>query len=145
MIHSPFEPGNFDFIWGTTANPAVATDLTVTVPPNARSELAILSFLLACDANVADRYITILANDGASINILGGIEFPLTANQVRPILVGPSGFSSIADSGLNISINIQPCPFLLETFTIVATISNMQAGDQISTVRHLFKTWIYEQ
>lgn len=145
MIHSPFDSSNFDFEWSHIANPAVATDLSIVVPVNARCELVQLSFNLVTDANVADRHIFIYAAHGARDIILGTSEFAITANQSRKILVGPYGFSSVADSGSGIVIATPPYPVLLEGDTLSSAIIGLQAADQISDVEYVFKTWIYEQ
>lgn len=145
MIHSPFEIGNFDFAWLSQANPIAGAQLNISVPDNARSELVALSFTLTCDANVADRFVRIVVISGGLSITIGCAEFALTANEVRRIIVNSCGHSSVADGGEGVIVAIPTYPLLLEGDQFSTSILNLQATDQISAVKYVFKTWIYEQ
>lgn len=145
MIHSPFDPGSFDFKWDTIASPVAGADLSIVTPVNARSELVALSFLYTCDANVANRFIRVYAVHGGRAIVIGGAELALTANQVRHILVGPFGFSSVADGGDTIVIGTVPFPLFLEGGLLRTWVQNIQATDTITVVEFAFKTWTFEQ
>lgn len=145
MIRSPFEQGDFDFVWSAQGDPAVATNLLINAPVNARSELVALSFKFSADANAADRWMRISSSSGLIVILLGNSEYPITANKDRWIIVGPTGHSSVADGGDSQTIGTVPFPVLLEGDIIRTNVVNIQAGDQISDVYYVFKTWIYEQ
>lgn len=145
MIRSPFELGDFDFLWGTQANPAAGANLSITVPANARCELVILKFMLRCDANAANRYVMLYAAHGARTMYIAGAEFALTANEDRLVLFGHFGFSSVADGGNTLVVGTPSYPVLLKDDTIVTEILNLQATDQIDGVEYVFKLWPFEQ
>lgn len=112
---------------------------------NAKSELIALSFDFESDANVADRFLRVIATHGPYPIVLGGMDRPIVANQTRHIIVGQHGVHQVADSGDVVYIPIPSFPFLLEGDTITIDIINVQVGDQIKISRHCMKTWVYEQ
>lgn len=142
---NPFDINNFTVIPIIGNSPAAGAPYIGTAPVNARSQLALISCQLVTDVNVADRFIELQLHRSGNVYPISHSFTKQTANTTRKYLsfVG-SGvpFSTTDNSSI---FSLPDVPLFLEGDTIVIAIVNIQAADQINTVRSTWKVWPYEQ
>lgn len=145
MIRSPFDTAVFNFHWSSQPPPAAGADFQINSVDNGRSELIALSFTFTADANVANRTIRIYVRHSTLPVFLGACDIPMGANDVREIIVGQHGHGSSVDGGDILMVPISSFPFMVEGDAIFSEVTNIQATDQIGTIRYGLKVWTFEQ
>lgn len=142
---NPFDVNNFAVELVVGASPAAAANYVGAVPVNARSQLSLLSCQLVADANVANRFIEIQLHRGANVYVLGhSFTAHVATNTLKYLAFAGAGapFSTVNDSYL---FNLPDVPMFLENDTVRIVVVNIQAADQLSAIRLIWKTWPYEQ
>lgn len=132
-------PGVIRSITGT--DPAVNTEISETVPTNARWRLIALLATLGTDATVANRFARVILDDGANPFWESGDGVALAAASSRIYSFGESVFAAVTGAGISVS----PLPrtaFLMGGFRIRTSTANLQAGDNWSAPQLLVEEWI---
>lgn len=124
----------------TGTDPAANTEISETVPARRRWIIRTLRFQLVTDANPANRYITILIDDGANFLLTFNISQVQSASKTYTY-----SFANInvGETFVNPEL-FHPFPHLilsagcrLRTFT-----SGLQVGDNYSAPQLLVEEWI---
>jgi hypothetical protein len=117
------------------ANPAAGAGFTYTVGGNYWERIAAVSFTIVTDGNAANRQVLLAFKDGSGANIAstasGGTQaatltrlYSFVPNQgTAPALIGTTFLAPL------------PVLFLQPGFTMVMSITSVQAGDQVSAIR----------
>jgi hypothetical protein len=117
------------------ANPAAGAGFTYTIGGNYWERIAALSFTIVTDGNAANRQVLLAFKDGSGANIAstasGGTQaatltrlYSFVPNQgTAPALIGTTFLAPL------------PVLFLQPGFTVVMSITSVQAGDQVSAIR----------
>lgn len=139
---NPVDSAVFDLVTAIIANPAAGDNLTYAVPANARIEIIYLGFILATDANAANRYPTIL---GATPTLNQTMAAAATA-QVASKTYGWSfvaGLPAEVDlSAANIVVVPMSTRLILEPGdSLESYLVNIQAGDAITSIITRYKQW----
>lgn len=133
-------PGAMRAIAGTT--PAAGADITETVPTAARWELVAFRAQLLNDANVANRQVALVLDDGSN----SYLQIESTTNQTASTLRKYNFSNSIGTfiTGVNqnwmlpLGTNIRmPAGHRIRTVT-----AGIQVGDQWSAIVYLVREWI---
>lgn len=140
--NEPGIPGTGTFVKYTIADPAVATDFTVTVPAGQFWRLINIKFYIDTDANGANRRIIIFSPDsGTGEWSICGSE-AVVANEIWAVNFEFPGGGSVSRkagdvynqaAGMNLYLNAGD--------KIQSNILNIQAGDQISDVVITIERW----
>jgi len=133
-------PGLLRSITGT--DPAAGSEITETVPTNARWRLRGIRFELATSADVADRRVLLIIDDGASVFTAIVVEAIQTADLTRAY-----NFYSIAprESVFTVGNIESPLPedlMLLQGWRIRTSTVNLQAADDYGAPQRLVDEWI---
>lgn len=142
---NPFDIGNFTIESGVVASPAAASNYIGAVPVNARSQLALLTFALATDANAANRFCEIQLHRGADVYILDDSFVPQVASKAYAYVAHPHATRPTAVLSATVSFPLPDIPLFLEGDTVRIVVHNIQAADQLSAIRMTWKIWPYEQ
>jgi len=129
------------------AQPTVGTNFTVTVPTNAHWRIMSVSFAIVADANVANRILSLIVDDGTNVlwNAVAGTS--QTAGQTTVYAVGPGASPRAfapATGSLRQYIELPIGLEVLEGFRIRSGVTNIQVGDQISGIVLGVEEWIEE-
>jgi hypothetical protein len=134
-------PGLTRSILGT--NPAAGVEISETVPTNAFWRLQSVNFGLTTNANVADRQVQLLIDDGAFIWFV----VPALSVQAASLAVGYSwapGAASIVTSGGR-SVGPIPAPtFMRPGWRFRTFTTNLQAGDDYGSPVYAVEEWLLE-
>lgn len=132
-------PGVLRSLTGT--NPAAGAEISETVPTNARWRLLCAQFTLTTDANVANREVAFVFDDGASTFHTTPMNYLHTAGVPIAYAVGIGGPVVVASSIVGRS---QPIPALTlpSGARFRTTTANRQVGDDYSAPQYLVEEWI---
>lgn len=124
----------------TYGDPGAGANLSLAVPSRRRWRLLSLRFVFTADSNSANRFIRLALTDGAE---------PLT------LVMPPSAVIANSTSVFNFALGLPfqdivdvyfmlPLPFVLlgPGFLVTTAITDLQAGDQISSVFLTAEEWI---
>jgi len=131
----------FQPYWKSTAAPAVATNMSITLPQVSLIELVALSFGLSTDANVANRIITVTLETGGVSFYLGSSGFSHTASRILPYFATQTAVANLTGHVMAVQIPIPSIQTTDYAATIDIMVTNMQAGDQLTTCLAMFKMW----
>lgn len=126
----------------TGTNPAVNTEISQTVPTNARWQLLAIEFNLVTDINAADRFVRLTFDDGATIFYTIEALAAHTASLTRGYSYAINGQQQTVVSSLfNFPL---PHLFLNAGFKITTATGGRQAGDDFAAPQLLVQEWIVE-
>lgn len=139
LRHSAEGPGVIRSITGT--DPAANTEISETVPTDARWRPLSVSVEFVTDANVADRDVRLVLDDGTTVyaDVPQGVN--QAASQTRRhtwALVGARGAGA---TSLNI-INVLPAVQMTGGHRITTVTNNRQVGDNFGAPQLLVEEWI---
>jgi hypothetical protein len=130
-------PGALRSITGTT--PAVASEISETVPTGARWQLLALHFRLVTDANVANRLPVLIVDDGANILYRRSTISNHPASATFFYSAGPGGADTTTANNNAVAFNL-PVPLDLPAGARIRTSTTaIQAGDQYGLVQYLVR------
>lgn len=122
-------------------NPAAGAGLTFTVPGAVVWRPVALTVVLAADAGVADRFLTVQYRDQTGVAFaVSGAAVAVTAGQTRTFALTSRRGTSEQAAGSMIFGPLEPALLMLGE-TLVLAIANVQAGDQLSAVRLRVEQW----
>lgn len=142
---NPFDINNFAVVPEIGGSPAAATNYIGAVPVNARSQLVLLSFQLVTDANVVNRVCEVQLHRGADVYILGNSAYAHVASKTFKYLAFPHSDLAMGTVIDTYFFPIPDLPLFLEGDTIRIIVQSIQAADQLSAIRLMWKIWPYEQ
>ena len=142
--HSPMGsgPGYLRSVAGT--DPAAGAEISETVPTNARWRLRGLIVQFVTDATVANRYVTLTFDDGATPLQRIGANTAQAASTTQNY-TGVCGGGVLGDTG-NYSV-LLPLPvnlMLFKGWRISTATLNLQAGDNFGAPQLLVEEWLEE-
>lgn len=116
----------------TLANPAAAANWQFVVTANQGWRVQALRFILATDANAANRFVQVTVDDGVNEIFRIPTVSAQTASQIRVYSYGLGlGYQAELD---NQRVHGWPNLFIDQSFRIQSLVTNMQAGDQLSAI-----------
>ena len=138
-------PGLIRTFIGT--NPAVATQISETVPTNARWKLKAIAANFVADANAADRFPNLTLTDAVPLEMWSSkIGFAITANlsvRVQWIAGHPTTDTALTPT-LPIETGIPMDIILRAGSTITIPVVSIQAGDDFSAPLVSIEEWLQE-
>ena len=133
--------GNMRSITGT--NPAAAAEISETVPTDARWKFYSLQALIVTDANVANRLVRAVFDDGTTQFHSGASASPIAASQSVDVVVSNFGDpESIVTVVILVPVRAElflPAGFRIQTETI-----SLQAGDDWGAPQLLVEEWLQD-
>lgn len=124
------------------ANPAAGANLDVAIPGNALWQLFSLSFIFTTAIAVANRNVTIQLSDGAVTYLLCPAQFQQVASTTVGYQCFHAGYDLNGSPFGQAQVNLPPNIWLPQGYHILTFISNIQAADQISSVRVHALEWL---
>ena len=124
------------------ANPGAGNNLTIAPSTAIRIELISLSFLLTCDANAANRLVTLTLSNGSIIVPFSATPGFQTANEAITYYFSQGMVNS--DASASIQSIFAPLPrhlYFDPGDSLITDIFNIQVGDAITNVVYRFKYW----
>lgn len=126
----------------TGSTPAAAAEISETVPTGARWELLAIRFRLVTDANVANRAVSLVLDDGTNLYFHSSMNVNQTAG-VTWNYAFVQGFGNPAISQISALMAVIPANNRLGAGHRIRTSSTLlQAGDQFGIVQYLVREWI---
>jgi len=140
--HSLEGPGNIKLVTGT--NPPAGSEISETVPTNARWQILGMRIRLVTDATVVSRRVCIILDDGATVfNVIRATQTQPESIAYNYSLVPGLGFEDtigISDILIPLPVNlILPQGYRIRTSTI-----NLQAGDNFDAPKMFVMEWLQE-
>jgi len=133
----------FDIKTFSQANPAAASDFIFAVPARRRLQILSISFILANDANAANRNVGLIFDDSALVFDRCGLTPNFTANETITFqFYKGAGTEIIEAGGGRIWAPLNGELYLVTGDSIRSQVTNMQVGDQISDIVIRAKVWI---
>jgi len=124
----------------TGPDPAANVQISETVPDRRRWRLLSFRFAFTCDANVADRTVTLAINDGTSTLYYLPSDTVQVATQLRTYYYHLQPVPQYI-VGTNFQLPLPPI-LLTSGFKIITATANMQAGDDFAAPQFLVEEWI---
>lgn len=125
----------------TGTNPAANVEISETVPAGVRWRLYSFVFSLQTDANVANRDVNLIIDDGANEVWKAGGTATQAASVLRTYYGAAAGFApTIITGGTNV-----PLPealYLSSGYRIRTSTNARQAGDDFTAPQYLVEEWI---
>lgn len=125
-------------------NPAANTEISETVPTNTIWRVLGIRITLVTDANVANRRVVLITDDGSDILF----EIEVGATQAASITRSYGFAKALGNTQTSFTINdinsVYPAFFLTEGFRIRTSTNNFQVGDNFGAPRLLVEEWIQE-
>lgn len=120
--------------------PVAGANLAYRIPNGITLELLTLTFLLTCDANVADRYLSLYISTGAFTDYVLPITNPVTAGLTRRTYVG-AGFSPLQVAAPFVPTNFSwPLHWPLTNQSYIhIDVTGVQVGDTLTDIIGWFK------
>ena len=134
-------PGIIRSITGT--DPAAGSEISETVPTNARWRLIAMRFTLVADATSTNRRPSVEFDDGATIFYRTFADNTTIASETRNFSVGNVSLIGAEDQSEQL-IPIPPHLMLGQGFRIRTVTNNLQAGDNLGAPEMLVEEWIEE-
>jgi hypothetical protein len=138
-INAQEGPGHLRSITGTT--PAAGAEISETVPANVRWRLIMGNAVLTCSANVANRNISFVIDDGVNILYRYISNTNFTAGSTgRHVFASQNLQGNVDASGQNLSIpdNL----FLGAGYRFRTVTGGLQVNDQFSAPQYLVQEWV---
>jgi len=126
----------------TGATPGAGAEISETVPTGARWTLVALAFTFTASAAVANRFMKLTLDDGATAFFHLDPLVAITANQVVPhqFAAGHTPYTSTLTGEI-----MNPLPlglFLGSGYRIRTSTTSIQGADQFSAVQYLVREWL---
>ena len=134
-------PGLLRSITGT--DPAAGSEISETVPTNARWRLLTLRVLFTTSATAGDRWPDLYINEGTSTLMTFRRASAQTASATATYVLTPHGYAPLDLGGLE-CIAIPPNCLLLQGWQIRSNTCGMQAGDDWGAPQMEVEEWIEE-
>lgn len=126
------------------ADPAPGAGFIFSVSPRRIEQLYSIFFLLDTDGTPADRRLSFRIDDGVNVEAVFPTDISIVANtitQVSWLINGPSILDTTA-ALVDIESQFLPPDYIIPLGgRLFQVITNLQAGDQISQIRVITKTW----
>lgn len=125
----------------TGTDPAANTEISETVPTNARWRLLAFKATLVADANVANRTIRVVVDDGATQLVVSEAGVNQTAGQTREHMAAAYGLAITSSSG----VLYEPLPtdvLLIGGWRLRTVTASIQVGDNWGAPQLLVEEWI---
>lgn len=145
LIHNVKDTSVYRHYLTNVAAPGAGLEATMSPTGNHIGEVLCLSFDLNCDANAADRMVSIDLTHGAIVIRLGDASFIQTANEDWHYVVADFSQLNTVNSEPFMHIGIPQAPIVLEADTIGIRVNNIQVGDILTNIVICWKLWIFEQ
>jgi hypothetical protein len=127
--------------WTTAVNPGAGNDQSVAVPDAGHIELVLLTFDFTADANPANREIEVtLETGGLSIPLTGTLEYVTASDAFHIICHQNPEFAAVATTH-RMSLGLPNLRIFDNTATVDITVTNIQAGDAITSTVAYWKLW----
>lgn len=136
---------SFELVTIDPPNPAVASPYTFIVPAHTVIQTIGLTFILATDANVANRRVYLHAGTGAVYwaRVMSSVDQPANDTMYYYFILGPiDPFYSAPQNQAQFPLFDNVFLYPTERFSIA--IYDTQAGDQLSDIHIGYKRWILE-
>jgi len=142
-INNPVDSSIFDLVTTIIPDPLAGENMVWACPDNSRIEIIYLGFILNTDANVADRYATILGTTPTLSQLMAGSTIAHAASLTWGCAF-VAGLPQQVDLSAILRIIIPMSPnLILEPGDILETnILNLQATDTISAIITRYRQWI---
>ena len=122
-------------------NPGVGNDFSEAYKANLLSELRYLEIQLTCDANAANRYLTVTIATLAQSNIIAVSTAYVVASQYK-IMHFAVGISAYTDpGGTHIYMPLPANIRFTDESTLEIDIISKQAGDQLTGIETIWNRW----
>lgn len=132
-------PGAVRSISGT--DPAAGAEISETVPTGARWRLISITAQFVTDATVANRFPSIVVDDGTSQLQRIAVPAAVAASTTAPIVAGSAGFSGSV-SGFNVLPLVGDPLVLMAGYRIRTITTALQAGDNYGPPQLHVEEWI---
>lgn len=132
-------PGMLRSVTGT--NPAAGAEITDAVPTGARWRLSTVSASFVADANVANRRVRAIIDDGTLEMFRYKAAADQTAGQTNQYTFAPLGSESAIANNVAI-IPIPPDCYMFAGWRFVTSTVNLQVGDNWGAPQYLVEEWI---
>jgi hypothetical protein len=126
-------------ITGTT--PGAGLELLESVPSNARWRFLYATAILTTSATVANRFPTILLDDGINLFYRWNSGAAIPASAAIRIVFAPVNLAGASDLSIN-TIFIPDNLFMSQGYRFRTVTTALQAGDQWSSLQYLVQEWI---
>jgi hypothetical protein len=126
----------------TVANPAAGANMSVLPSSSQYWEVHSVSFRLVTDANVANRRVALRLNDVGSVMLgrwVGSTD--QAASLTRDYVFTYAANIAVESENNILHINMPQDLVVAQTNRLVTSITNIQAGDQISNIRIRRRTY----
>jgi len=125
----------------TGTDPAANTEISETVPTNARWRLIGLAVPFVADANVANRVIVVTFDDGTNVYLRAPAAGNVTAGQTVQVSLGAFGHTANSFTQVWPSVSV-PDLVLMGGHRIRTVTSGIQVGDNYGGPQYLVEEWI---
>lgn len=142
MYHNTLDLTTYSLDFQRPINPAAGAELSIVPPSGRLLALANIDFQLACDANAADRIVYLDYRLTLFNYRLGSACFPATANSTWHYIAHPNATLNTVSNLQDLCIAIPDLQLFNDNAELYIRVTNIQAGDQISNVRIIWKTWM---
>lgn len=139
IVQSVDGPGLVRSITGT--DPAANTEISETVPTNARWRLIGLAVQFVTDANAANRRPVFVIDDGANTVQRSPASTVITASQTAELSIG-EGIGLNAPSANDQLLPISRAPMLAAGYRVRTVTAALQAGDNYGAPQLWVEEWI---
>ena len=126
------------------ANPAAGAEISTSVPTNTRWQLLGARFVLTCDANAANRRVTLIIDDGTNETLADSAGALQTANQARNYSFADGIPADTGFIGAELRVAIPTTLKLFQAWRIRTSTAALQVGDQFSSIYLVVMEWIEE-
>lgn len=137
-------PGYPHSLLGT--DPAANVEISETVPTNAYWDLESIRCTLVCDANVADRTVNLIIDDGANVLYTLPAGAVITANETKTCIWVKDW--ARAEAAFDAADEIRtPLPhdlLLPQAYRVRTSTTNLQATDNFAAPRLKLREWLHE-
>ncbi len=141
LTHDVFNTTKFSNSVVAGTNPGAGNNFTVTAPTGFHSQISHISVRLTCDANAANRTLSLYHARGATLTYLGcAIRFAVANDDIYYICF-PGAPSDSSDATSHKPVSIAVFPFFRSTDSIGIGVDNIQVGDALSSIRLWWKHW----
>lgn len=140
---NPVNSNVFDLVTTIIPDPGAGNDIAWPCPANSRVEFIYLGFIFTTNANVADRYISILGATPTLNQTMGSssIAQPATNTWGRAFVASLS--QEVDLSAVNIVVTpISPFLTLEPGDSLETMVHNIQAGDTIASIITRYRQWV---
>lgn len=126
----------------TPSPPAAGAELSTPLAGQYRFHILTVSLILACDANPADRFISLSAAQSANVLYKEYSTHPATANETIQYIFNQSTHHTQQLGSIDAWLSPLGDWFIVEpSWDFQINIDNIQAGDQLSNIIVTYGRW----